>query len=158
MIRAIFLQRNYARSAIHVALHKMAAETSIGREGALEIDAAFLAQGLQVCAVESLREKIEGKLFGATGRNGQAAAIDRNAVADSDLLRETRRHDLKARALISRVDSADAADFFNQTGKHDFLPTLRSANQLTSTISNRKRRGHPNKPMNWEGVPFVRWG
>ena len=98
----------------------MAAETPVGREGALEIDAAFLAQRLQVCAVESLFEQIEGKLFAAMGRDRQAAAIDRNAVADLDFLCDTRRDDLKLRAPISRVDPEDAADFFNQTGKHDF--------------------------------------
>ena len=91
MVRADFFQRHNARSAIHVALHEMAAETPVGREGALEIDAAFPAQGLQVCAVKSLFEQIEVKLFAVMGRDRQAAAIDRDAVADCDFLRDTRR-------------------------------------------------------------------
>src|ERR1700681_402733 len=144
MIRTVFFQRYNARGTIHVALHKMAAEPAIGREGAFEIDPAFLAQRLQVCAVEGLSEKIKGKLFAAMARDRQAAAIDRNAVADLDFLCDTRRDDLKLRAPIRHVDLEDAADFFNQTGKHNLLPALLllSVKQLTSTTSNRNRRGH----------------
>ncbi len=60
----------------------MAAETPVCREGALKIDAALRAQRLQICAVESLFEKIEGKLVSAMGRDCEAATVYRDAVAD----------------------------------------------------------------------------
>ena len=44
--------------AIHVSLDKMAPETSIGRQRALEIDRGA-SQRFQICPVESLQEKIE---------------------------------------------------------------------------------------------------
>lgn len=121
MIRAVFFQRHNARGAIYVALHKMAAEAPVSRESTLEIDAALLAQRFQVCAVESLFEEIEGNLFAAMGRDRQAAAIDRNAVADLDFLCDTRRNDLKLRTPITRVDPEDIADFFNQTREHELI-------------------------------------
>ena len=65
--------------------------------------------------------------------------LDRDAVADLDFLCDTRGDDLQLRAPISRADLEDAADFFNQTGKHNLSPTVRSAEQLTSTTSNRNR-------------------
>src|SRR5436190_13607742 len=139
MINALFFQRYNARGAVHVALHKMAAETPIRRNGALEINAAFLAQGLQVCPVESFLEQVETELFAAMGHDRQAATIDRYAVAHLDSLGNSRRDDLKLGAPAGPMDSDDAADFFNQTGKHNLRRRL-FLQQLTSTASN---RNHP---------------
>src|SRR5438552_2263507 len=124
MVGAPFSQRYNARGAIYVSLHKMAAETPIGREGALEINPAFLTQRLQVCPVEGLLQQVEAKLLTAMGHHREAATIDRNAVAYLDFLCYTRRDDLELRAPISPVDPDDAADFFNQTGKHNLCRRL----------------------------------
>jgi hypothetical protein len=121
MVRAFVFQPYYARGAIHVTLHKMATETAVGREGALEVDVASRAQRPEICAVESLFQEVEGKLFAALGRDRQAAAIDRNTVSNLDFLCDTRCDDLKLRASSSRVDPEEAADFFNETGKHELV-------------------------------------
>jgi hypothetical protein len=104
-----------------VALDKMAAETPVRREGTFKIDAAFLAQRLQICAIESLSEEIEGKLFLVMGRDREAATVHGDAVADLDSLGDKRRDDLKLRTPIRRLDSEDAADFFDQAGKHELI-------------------------------------
>ena len=54
-------------------------------------------------------------------RDREAAAIHRDAVADPDFLCDERRDDLKLRAPIGRMDPEDAADFFDQTGKHELI-------------------------------------
>src|SRR6266850_1411079 len=112
MINALFLQRYNTRGAVHVALHKVAAEIPIRRNGALEINAAFLAQGPQVCPVEGFLEQVETELFAAMGHDRQAATIDRDAVAHLDFPCNARRDDLELGAPTSPVDSDDAADFF----------------------------------------------
>src|SRR6266478_5645135 len=124
MVGALFSQRYNARGAIDVSLHKMAAERPIGRKSALEIDRAILTQRLQVCPVDGFLEQVEAKLLTATGHHREAATIDRNAVAYLDFLCHTRRDDLELRAPISPVDPDDAADFFNQTGKHNLCRRL----------------------------------
>ena len=56
-------------------------------------------------------------------RDRQAAPVYRDAVADVDCLCDTWCDDLKLRAPGSGMNSEDAADFFNQTGKHERLST-----------------------------------
>src|SRR5439155_13142043 len=85
-------------------------------------------------------EQVETELFAAMGHDRQAATIDRDAVAHLDFPCNARRDDLELGAPTSPVDSDDAADFFNQTGKHNLRRRL-FLQQLTSTASNRNRRG-----------------
>jgi hypothetical protein len=76
IIRAAFFQRHNTGSAIHVALHKMAAEGPIGREGALEIDRASLAERLQVCPLESFLKQIKRNMFPVMAYDRKATTID----------------------------------------------------------------------------------
>ena len=123
LVRAGFFRRQNARGTIHMALHKMPSKTRADSNSAFKIDAAPAAQVLQVCAAESFIEKIEVNLLIVMGHDRQAATVYCDAVADSGLLCDVWRDDLKLRAPVSWMNPEDAADFFNQAGKHELLFT-----------------------------------
>jgi hypothetical protein len=96
----------------------MTAEAAIRRQRPLEIHAAVAVQSFEIRSVQRFFEKIEGELIVVRRSHGKTAAIDRDAIADPDLLRDARRDDLKFRALRLRLERHDASHFFNQAGKH----------------------------------------
>ncbi len=120
-VRAVFFQRQNGRGTIHVTLNEMPSKPCADSESAFKIYSVSGAQDLQVCAVESFTEKIEGNLIVVMSRDRQAAPVYGDAVADVSLLCDTWCGDPKLRAPVGWMNSENAADFFNQTGKHERL-------------------------------------
>src|SRR6266568_1782138 len=74
-IRAFLLEGHNARDAVDMALHEMSAESSRGRESALQIYAIASAQFFEGRASDCFLEKIEGETIAASRSQREAAAI-----------------------------------------------------------------------------------
>ena len=61
---------------------------------------------------------VESKPIVPARCDGEAAAVDGDAVSNLDFRCETRRSDLKSRPMMFCLECDHAADFFDQTGEH----------------------------------------
>src|SRR4029079_13614796 len=101
--------RHDAADAVDVALHEVAAEALIQAHRPLEIDGIAHAQAAETCAAHRLGHDVGGGAgLGHQGR-GEAAAVDRDAVALARIALPAGRADLETQPLTARLDRDDRA-------------------------------------------------
>src|SRR6266852_2404575 len=102
----------------------MAAEFLARGQRLLEIYAGAFLQGAAVCAEGSLANGFAGEvgreavLF--SGDDGQAAAVHRDAVGNSELVPERWRVNRNAAAVILQRERLDRADVLDNSGEHGY--------------------------------------
>src|ERR1043166_5377877 len=130
-VSAGLFQADNPRAAIDVALHKMAAEPAVCEERAFEVHAITAPESSQVCALKCFFQQIEDELIVAAPSDGQAAAIDGDALACVDFSGKTGRGDSQLRPGTIFLHRDDGADVFNQTREHILESRCRGANERT---------------------------
>ena len=101
-----------------MALHNVAAEPSVCAHRSLEIYGGPGVERIQTRAFERFTRKVCRKRSGIECSNGQADAVDGDAVARFDPIEDS-SHLNTQRSKITRVfNRNDLADYFNDSGEH----------------------------------------
>ena len=79
---------------VHVAGHHVTADAVAEAQGTLEVHRRAVGQLAQCGPVERLRHHVGDEPLACHGRDGQARAIDRDALADLEVRERRARHDL----------------------------------------------------------------
>ena len=112
-----FFEGNDFAGAIHVALHKVAAQTITDGKGALKIHDGPHFEIAEIGDPQGFMKEIK------TGRsvfdfgNRQARTISGDTFTDGEFVNEARPN-LKPRSVFDRFNGGDFACFFNDTCEH----------------------------------------
>src|ERR1700735_1334296 len=114
-------EARYAADAVNVSLHEVAAQARVCRERALEVDEMagfFFAEG---STAQSFAGKVRGKMVLVEFDDGEAAAVDCDAIAEFHL-RGERAGAFKAyaetAAIFSVFERFNFSDVFGDSCKH----------------------------------------
>jgi hypothetical protein len=112
-VRASLFPRQDGRRAIDVALDKVPAEMRAGGKGELQIYATLGLQVPEIRPLQRFLQNIERQLVAIAERNGEAATVDRDAVAEAYRSGQRRCRDLKPITVTLRPQADDYTDFFD---------------------------------------------
>ena len=105
--------------AVDVPLDVVAAERLAGPERRLDVDARARREAAERGARERLGHGVEARSAPSpTGDRGQAAAADRDRVADGRAARRLGRLDLEPHPVAARLERGDAADLAHDPREH----------------------------------------
>lgn len=125
VVRSLRPPRPDASHFVDVTRHEMAAKPSVGPQRALDIDPLSWLERSQVRAVPRFLEQVELKrpsVFPFFDMRGcQARAIDRDALADMDGIRQRWRLDSQLNAACVAEDRGYGSRGFNNSCKHRML-------------------------------------
>ncbi len=115
----VLFPRDHFTDTINVTAHQMATQTRGRSQGLFQVDPATAFQVIERGAVEGLAADVSHKTVARQFHSGQAHAIDRNAVAEFDVAQvELAGVYINPHIAAFGGQCADAADGFNDAGKH----------------------------------------
>src|SRR5262249_17800557 len=120
------------------ALDDVAAEAVADAERALQVDAVAGPQAAEVRLRQGLRADLEAHRLGVVRDDGEAAAVDGDALADGELRRDARLGDDEVSPGPGGVEAADGAQGFHEAGEH--------ADMIPRRPAGHKRRRFPVRP------------
>ena len=103
---------------VHMASHDVPAEAAVGRHGPLQVHPGPDGQPRQGGAVQGLVHDVGGKAPAPQGRDGEADAVDGDAVPDSRPLQHHFRPDGKHGGVSAPLYPLHGADLLNDPGEH----------------------------------------
>ncbi len=131
--------------AVDVTLHDVAAQAAVRHGGALEVHGASGGDPPQRRHVERLPHDIGGEPVRALVDDGEAHAADGDGVAVRGIRHRLRRAHRETHAVARRLDGGDLADFLDDSGEHQFSPSVagaatssRSAPRRSTSVSVRR--------------------
>jgi hypothetical protein len=112
------LEGTHGAAAVDVSLDEVAAEPCVGRKRALEVHSCARRKVAEIRARETFREQIEAQRVVGAIHDGQAAAIDRDAVTDARIAASQRCVQCEPRSGRGAFERKEFACFFDEAGEH----------------------------------------
>jgi hypothetical protein len=128
--------------AVDVPLHEVAAEPSLQRDRALEVDRRSLDERAERRAVERLLHDVGDELAVAVLHHGEAHAVDRDRGAVHCVARDERAADPQPHRVVLRLDRHDAAELLHDAGEHSGLLCPQHAGVDAYVVAHERDVGH----------------